>query len=64
MTAEVKDHSEASPFLGDAINISVKEKQEKKDIEVQNENKDITSGYWIFKGRFLQRLYPKTNCDF
>jgi len=56
MTAEVKDHSEASPFLDDAINISVKEKQEKKDQEVENENKDITSGFWIFKGPFLQRL--------
>ncbi|XP_034478037.1 solute carrier organic anion transporter family member 74D-like [Drosophila innubila] len=62
MSGEVKGQSEESPFLVDAIKISVKdkEKQEEKDTETRHENKDITSGFWIFKGPLLQRCATET----
>ncbi|KAM8711496.1 hypothetical protein ACLKA7_000613 [Drosophila subpalustris] len=57
---EVKDQTEekeeASPFL----KISVNEKHEQKDKDLHNDNKDITSGFWIFKGPLLQRCATET----
>ncbi|XP_064548299.1 solute carrier organic anion transporter family member 74D-like [Drosophila montana] len=61
MSVDNKDQSEVSPFLADAGKQSAIEKkvQELKDpkisaLEAEDDSKDITCGFWIFRGPFLQ----------
>lgn len=64
MSADIKEPSEVSPFLKDVVKLTAIEQKEQelrdaKEQQAQRENleddKDITCGFWIFKGPTLQR---------
>ncbi|XP_034102050.1 solute carrier organic anion transporter family member 74D-like [Drosophila albomicans] len=62
MSVEVKEQTEAVPFLGDGDGVKkpVEEKPEKIEVDVELIDKDTSGGFWIFKGPTLQRLATGT----
>lgn len=56
---EKKDLAEKAPFLaGDAVRSEAGEKKEKEYLAAQEEEddeNDVTCGFWIFKGPLMQR---------
>ncbi|KAH8299715.1 hypothetical protein KR044_005011 [Drosophila immigrans] len=62
MSAEVKDQSEAAPFLedGNGVKKPPKEQTEPINEDAGLEDKETTSGFWIFKGPSLQRIATGT----
>lgn len=64
MSVDNKDQSEVSPFLADNDKQSgiERKEQELKDtkisaLETEDDSKDTTCGFWIFRGAFLQRYF-------